>query len=139
MSAVREVETNVPLEPLCRAIGLSRATLYRRRRPQLRVVTARPASPRALATAERDAVADVLTSERFVDRSPAHVVHALLDEGQYLCSERTMYRILACRGAVRERRRQRVHPKYACPELMATAANQVWSWDITRLRTPTKW
>lgn len=139
MNAVREVGTTVPVEPLCRAIGLSRATLYRRRRPTLRAATARPAPPRALAPEERDTVTELLTSERFVDRSPAHVVHVLLDEQRYFCSERTMYRILASRDAVHERRSQRVHPKYACPELMATAPNQVWSWDITRLRTLVKW
>jgi transposase InsO family protein len=81
----------------------------------------------------------VLDSERFVDRAPAEVVATLLDEEQYLCSERTMYRLLAGRAPVRDRRNQLRHPEYAKPELLATAPNQVWSWDITKLLGPKKW
>jgi len=84
-------------------------------------------------------VLDVLCSERFVDRSPSEVFHTLLDEDTYLCSERTMYRILAESHEVKERRNQLRHPKHAKPELMATGPNDVWSWDITKLRTLTKW
>lgn len=82
---------------------------------------------------------EILNSERFVDRSPAQIYATLLDEDTYLCSERTMYRILDERGEVRERRNQLTHPKYVKPQLLATAPNQVWSWDITKLRGPTKW
>ena len=74
-----------------------------------------------------------------MDRSPAEVVATLLDEEVYLCSERTMYRVLASEVPVQERRAQRTHPEYKKPELMATAPNQVWSWDITRLLGPKKW
>ena len=81
----------------------------------------------------------MLASPRFVDRSPAEVVATLLDEGQYLCAERTMYRILAANQPVRERRNQRSHPCYTKPELVATGLNQTWSWDITRLRGPKRW
>ena len=88
---------------------------------------------------ERDEVFDTLCSERFVDRSPTEVAATLLDEDVYLCSERTMYRVLASRAAVQERRAQRSHPEYKKPELMATGPNQVWSWDITRLLGPRKW
>jgi putative transposase len=88
---------------------------------------------------ERERVALVLCSQRFVDRSPAEVFATLLDEKEYLCSERTMYRVLAECRPVRERRNQLQHPKYAKPELMATAPNQVWSWDITKLLGPKKW
>ena len=88
---------------------------------------------------ERGEVFDTLCSERFVDRSPAEVVATLLDEEVYLCSERTMYRVLASEVPVQERRAQRTHPEYKKPELMATAPNQVWSWDITRLLGPKKW
>ena len=88
---------------------------------------------------EQDEVFDILCSQRFVDRSPAEVVATLVDEGVYLCSERTMYRVLASRAAVQERRPQRTHPEYKKPELMATGPNQVWSWDITRLLGPKKW
>jgi putative transposase len=88
---------------------------------------------------ERDLVAAHLYSERFVDRAPAEVVATLLDEEQYLCSERTMSRILAERQPVRERRNQCRHPAYKTPELVATAPNQVWSWDITKLLGAQKW
>ena len=81
----------------------------------------------------------MLAGPRFVDRAPAEVVATLLDEGHYLCSERTMYRILAADQPVRERRNQREHPQYTKPELVATAPNQTWSWDITKLLGPTKW
>ncbi len=82
---------------------------------------------------------DVLNEERFMDLSPLEVYATLLDEGRYLCSIRTMYRILAAQGAVRERRNQLRHPAYKKPELLATAQNQVWSWDITKLKGPVKW
>lgn len=80
----------------------------------------------------------MLHSERFVDRAPEAIVATLLDEGRWLCSARTMYRLLAEQGEVRERRRQRRHPAYKRPELLATAPNQVWSWDVTWLRGPVK-
>ena len=99
----------------------------------------RPTPARALSETERGEVFDTLCSERFVDRSPAEVVATLLDEEVYLCSERTMYRVLASEVPVQERRAQRTHPEYKKPELMATAPNQVWSWDITRLLGPKKW
>jgi transposase InsO family protein len=102
---------------------------------------ARPerASPRALGVQEQQAVLAELRSERFVDQAPAAVYAALLDEGRYLGSERTMYRLLAGAGELRERRDQLRHPAYAKPELLATRANEVWSWDITKLLGPAKW
>jgi hypothetical protein len=78
----------------------------------------------------------VLYEPRFADRSPGEVVATLLDEQRYLCSERTMYRILAAQGASRERRNQLRHPVYTKPELVATAPNEVWSWDIVDLLLP---
>ena len=99
----------------------------------------RPTPARALAPSERKTVIDELHGERFCDRSP-HEVHAtLLEEGRYLCSPRTMYRILASNDEVRERRDQLRHPHYTKPELMATRPNQVWSWDVTKLKGPIKW
>jgi putative transposase len=89
---------------------------------------------RALVPAERQAVLEVLHSERFVDQSPAEVQATLLEEQTYLCSTRTMYRILDAAQEVRERRDQARHPAYAKPELVATAPNQIWSWDITKLK-----
>jgi putative transposase len=125
----------------CRALGQARATLYRRRRPAcLRLVPVpRRRPPRSLGEAERAGVLDLLRSPRFVDLAPAQVYATLLDEGTYLASERTMYRILAENGEVRERRDQLRHPSYAAPELLATAPNRVWSWDITKLRGPRPW
>jgi putative transposase len=125
------------VEALCEALDVSKASYYRHldagpTRP-------RPTPARALAASERQAVLDVLHEPRFVDLAPAQVHTKLLDEGRYLCSERTMYRILAENEEIRERRDQRRHPEYKKPELLATAPNQVWSWDITKLLGPEKW
>ena len=137
MVAIEAVTTTGAITALCLSVGLARATLYRRRQPaRSPTPTVRAASPRALAPAERHAVLDVLHSERFVDQSPAEVHATLLDEQTYLCSTRTMYRVLAAADEVRERRAQARHPAYAKPELVATAPNQVWSWDITKLKGP---
>src|SRR5438477_1106388 len=95
--------------------------------------------PRALAPAERQLVLNHLNAERFQDKAPAEVYATLLDEGTYLCSLRTIYRILQQAGEVRERRDQLHHPHYQKPQLLATAPNQVWSWDITKLLGPVKW
>jgi putative transposase len=91
------------------------------------------------ATPKRAAVLEVCHSSRFVDRAPGEIVATLLDEGTYVASERTFYRLLAASDEVRERRNQRTHPPYAKPELLATKPNEVWSWDITDLRGPVKW
>ena len=102
-------------------------------------MTTRKPSPRALSETEREQVRQELYSERFTDRSPYQVYAALLDENRYLCSVRTMYRVLAQAGACRERRDQLVRPVYRKPELLAQGPNQVWSWDITKLKGPEKW
>jgi putative transposase len=99
----------------------------------------RPKSARALDVAERQKVLNHLHSERFCDKAPAEVFATLLDEGVYLCSIRTMHRILAENGELKERRNQLRHPQYKKPELLATGPNQVWSWDITKLLGPAKW
>jgi putative transposase len=96
-------------------------------------------SPRALVPAERTEVLAVLHAPRFIDLAPAQIYATLLDEGTYHCSERTLYRVLEDEGELHERRAQRRHPLYAAPELLATAPNQLWSWDITRLKGPTRW
>ncbi len=137
--AAEELAPQVGVEPACRALGVSRATFYRRKRPAPGHQQPRPTPARALSKSERDRVVEELTSPRFVDRSPAEVFATLLDEEKYLCSERTMYRILAERQSVHERRNQLQHPKYTKPELVATEPNQVWSWDITKLLGPQKW
>ena len=139
MKATQELAKHVGVKPACTALRVSRATFYRRRSPTTGHQQPRPTPARALSEKERDRVFDTLCSDRFVDRAPAEVVATLLDEDVYLCSERTMYRVLDSREAVQGRRAQRSHPEYKKPELMATGPNQVWSWDITRLLGPKKW
>jgi len=138
--AVQELRPLMGTRPACRALGVAPATIYRRRRPPVpRASRPRPLPARALSTCERDAVLAELHGERFLDTSPAALVATLLDEGRYLASERTMYRMLAQEGEVRERRDQREHPAYQKPELLAECPNQVWSWDITKLKGPATW
>jgi putative transposase len=141
MVAAQQLAVDLPLAPCCTALGVSRASYDRRQqtRPTPPTSQARPTPPRALSSPERQAVLDTLHSERFVDRAPAEVYATLLDENTYLCSIRTMYRVLHQAQEVRERRNQLRHPRYQKPELLATAPNQVWSWDITKLLGPAKW
>ncbi len=137
MVALEAVTVKGATSALCQSVGLARATLYRRRQPaRSSTPTIRAASSRALVPAERQVILEVLHSERFVDQSPAEVQATLLEEQTYLCSTRTMYRILDAAAEVRERRNQARHPAYAKPELVATAPNQIWSWDITKLKGP---
>ena len=137
--AARSLAQQVGIAPACRALGVSRSTFYRRTRPAPGRQQPRPRPARALSEIERKRIEDTLSSPEFVDRSPAEVLATLLDQGLYLCSERTMYRILAANHPVKDRRNQRIHPRHAKPELVATAPNQVWSWDITRLLGPQTW
>ena len=139
LSAARDLAEHVGVRAACKALGVARATFYRRRRPKTGQRQRRPAPARALDATERAEVFRVLCSPRFADRAPAEVYATLLDEGVYLCSERTMHRVLAENQAVRERRAQRSHPNHPKPEVMARAPNEVWSWDITRLLGPEKW
>jgi putative transposase len=120
------------------ALGLATATYYRQIKPKA-APALRPSPPRTLAAHERASVLEVLHEPRFVDLVPAQVYARLLDAKRYLCSERTMYRILEENHEVRERRDQLRHPQYPAPELLATAPNQIWSWDITKLLGPAKW
>jgi putative transposase len=139
LKAAVDLALEVGVQRACKALGVSRATFYRRRAVVPKCQQPRRRPIRSLGHQEREHVLAVLDSERFVDRAPAEVVATLLDEEQYLCSERTMYRLLAGRAPVRDRRNQLRHPEYAKPELLATAPNQVWSWDITKLLGPKKW
>ena len=137
MIAIEAVTAHGETSALCQSVGVARATLYRRRQPtRVSLPTPRAPSSRALGPVERHVVLDALHSERFVDQSPAEVQATLLEEETYLCSTRTMYRILNAAQEVRERRDQARHPAYAKPELVATAPNQIWSWDITKLKGP---
>jgi putative transposase len=137
MEKIAEVSPCLGVRATCEALGVAPATYYRSRRPER---TPEPrSSSRALSPQERQEVLDTLHEPRFVDAAPAQVVATLLDEERYLCSERTMYRVLRDNEEVRERRNQLRHPSYAAPELMATGPNELWSWDITKLKGPVKW
>jgi putative transposase len=138
IATVTQMGPQLGIAPTCAALGLPRATYYRRRQPRPVSPRRRP-PPRALTAAEQSTVLARLHEPRFVDLAPAEVYATLLDEGAYLCSERTMYRLLARRAEVRERRDQLRHPAYAAPELLARHPNELWSWDITKLLGPAKW
>ena len=140
-ASVTKLAASVGTAAACRALSTSRAGVYRRRSPcsvTAKFTTGR-GSHRALSMAERATVLDALHSDRFVNDSPAQVYATLLDEGTYLASQSTMYRLLAASGEVRERRDQLRRPHYAKPELLATTPNELWSWDITKLLGPQKW
>lgn len=139
---ITELVPLVGVKAACAAVGRSRATHYRKHRrtpaPARAARTPKP-QPRALSAGEQAEVLAVLHSARFVDLAPAEVHAILLDEGVYLCSISTMYRLMRARGEVRERRAQATHPARVKPELIAQTPNQVWSWDITKLHGPAKW
>jgi putative transposase len=144
-NAAGELTPLVGRAKACEAVGLARATHYRRHRvappkpkpsaPRLE----RRVQPRALSAAERAEVLQVLHSARFVDTAPATVYATLLDEGRYLASISTMYPLLRERGETGDRRRHAVHPATVKPEPVAAGPNEVWSWDITKLHGPAKW
>jgi len=143
MTALDQLRPLVGMKRACQALAVPRATMYRRRRACLPTAQSSKKAPRhasrALSESEQSTVLQCLHEERFQDSSPAQVYAALLDEGRFHCSIRTMYRLLEAGGESRERRDQLTHPPYQKPELLATEANQLWSWDITKLRGPVKW
>ena len=143
IAAVRELAQTVGVATACQALVLPRSGFYRGLAPatptESSAAPVRVAPPRTLSPAEQAQVRAVLNSERFQDCAPREVYATLLDEATYLCSWRTMYRFLAQDQAVCERRNQLRHPAYAKPELLATGPNQLWSWDITKLRGPKTW
>jgi len=138
IEAAEQLGESVGVSAACQALGVPRSSLYRTRQPE-KAPQPRPAPERALSQEEKAQVRRVLNSERFQDCAPRQVYATLLDEGEYLCHWRTMYRILDEHGEVRERRNQLEHPPYIKPELLATGPNQLWSWDITKLKGPAKW
>ena len=137
MQAIDTASGTIGTAAACEALGMPSASVYRRRQPA-RPSASRPAPPRALDPIERQGVLDLLHT-RFIDHAPAQMHATLLDEGTYLCSPRTMYRILDAAQEIKERRDQVRRPHYAAPELLATRPNEVWSWDITKLLGPAKW
>jgi len=136
MTAIKERDAALGARAACRALGIASASFYRSgvaRTPRSR------RSARQLSEHERIDAISLCQEPRFADCAPAQIVAQLLDEGRYLCSERTLYRLLAANGQVRERRDQLRHPSYPVPQLLAAAPNQLWSWDITKLLGPAKW
>lgn len=139
MAVVAQQRTVIGIAPACAALSVARASFYRRQHPTGAGARRPRFVPRALLPDERMQVLARLTDDRFADRAPAQVYATLLDEGTFLCSIPTMYRILREHRLVRDRRNQRRHPSYHKPELLATGPNEVWSWDITKLLGPVKW
>ena len=137
MTVAQELALEIGPLAACEAMGVSRATFYRERKPK-GPPGPRPTPKRALSERERQAVLAECHKEEFVDRPPATIQATLADRGIYLCSTRTMYRILDAAKEVKERRKQAAHPVYVKPELCALAPNQVWSWDITDLKGPVR-
>ena len=141
MNSVLSLSHDVGKKPACEALQVPRATFYRHHNansnPCRQNIAVRPQPPQALDAGERQAVIEILHSERFLDDTPYQIYATLLDEGQYHCSIRTMYP--KQHGSVIERRKHVQRPHYAKPELLATAPNEVWSWDITKLKGPVKW
>jgi len=140
MNAVTELAETVPVEHACESLGVPRGSYYRWLSPEFGPhpkPRPRPAPAWALAPSERDQVLELLNTE-FMDETPYTAYATLLDREEYYCSSRTMYRILSDVDAVRERRRQRRHPKRVKPSLVATGPNQIWTWDITKLKGPKK-
>lgn len=140
MGLLQQRDACVSVAAACEVLGLSRATLYRVRRPAPASARfrPRPPSPRRLSAEERQRILDVFHSPEFADQPPAEVYAALLERGEYIASIRTMYRVLAEAGEVRERRNVRAAQVHPMPSLTATAPNQVWTWDITKLATTEK-
>jgi putative transposase len=144
VSATYTLSLEVGKKPACEALSVPRATFYRhmdrRGFTPPKGDDLRPLPPMALSQEERQIVIDTLHSDRFQDKAPYAVYATLLDEGEYYCSIRTMYRILSSEhGCVKERRRGHQRTHYKKPELLATGPNEVWSWDITKLKGPVKW
>jgi transposase InsO family protein len=140
IQSAEDLALAVGVSAACRALRVARSGLYRRRHPHATSLPRpRPPPARALSPVERAQVRDVLNSPRFEDCAPQPVYATLLDEGTYLCSISSLYRILRQNSEIRERRNQLRHPTFATPRLMATAPNQVWTWDITKLRGPVTW
>lgn len=140
MEATVSLSKKVGKKAACAAMAIPRATFYRHQEQSTTIEThMRPAPPLALSPVERQAILDVAHEQRFWDATPYQMYATLLDEGQYLGSIRTIYRVLSDNNEVRERRKQVSRPRYQKPELLATAPNEVWSWDITKLKGPAKW
>lgn len=137
MEEAAALSEEVGVSAACQAYSIPRSSFYAAQQPRERSAPRPP--PRALSRTEKAAVRQVLNSERFQDQAPREVYAALLDEGEYYCHWRTMYRVLDEHDEVRERRNQLRHPSYTRPELLATGVNQVWSWDVTKLLGPKKW
>jgi len=140
------LDTSISIDALCIALVIPRATYYRHldrleqsQNVALKVVLPKKTPENALRKQERQTVLDLLHSDRFIDKTPYEIYYELIDQGEYHCSIRTMYRVLEEQGESKDRRLQRNHRDAVKPELLATRQNEVWSWDITKLLGPQKW
>jgi putative transposase len=138
MNITKSLAQEVGVRPACNALDVSRAGFYRWRHPREKELSCH-ISPLALSFEKRNEVLDILHADRFIDKAPQEIYATLLDEKSYLCSVRTMYRILEKEGELKERRKQVSRPQYTKPEILARAPNEAWSWDITKLKGPVKW
>lgn len=140
MDTVKDLARHTNIQSACKNLAVARASFYRSMSPK-KIIAKSERKPNGLALKadERQQVLDALHSERFMDKTPYEIYPALMDEGKHLCSIRTMYRILDQEKEIKERRKGHRTKNYAKPELLATAPNQVWSWDITKLKTGVKW
>ena len=140
MNAITELSTLTGRAAACKHLAMPRSTYYHRLKPRVCMpsVIVRPSPPHTLTDEERQIILDIAHSDRFINASPAEIVYVLIDEGIYIASERTFYRVLADNNEIRERRNLARRPHYAAPELLATAPNQVWTWDITNLKSMTR-
>jgi putative transposase len=142
MEAALTLSADIGIKSACESLDVPRSGFYRMqtlKRAPFMEPRKRSSPPRTLSLKERQGVLDILHTDRFADKAPQEVYATLLDEGEYHCSISTMYRILDENQEVKERRNQLTHPVYQKPELLATAPNEVWSWDITKLLGPEKW
>ncbi len=143
IKSVEQLAVNGSVTAACLALAVPRSSLYRALASEeergVKPAKVRPASARALSESEKAEVRQLLNSERYQNLTPREIYADLLDQGIYLCAWRTMYRILEEHGEVKERRNQLRRPHYQRPELLAIQPNQVWSWDITKLRGSESW
>lgn len=139
MHLIKQYAPQYKVKPTCRVLDVHPSSYYRWLEAQRHPKADRRRPPRKCSDEEEQQVLDLLSSERFMNESPTSMYATLLDEGMYICSERTMYRILERHKLLKKRQYQREHPVYTKPELLATGPNQVWSWDITKIKGPKSW
>lgn len=138
MNAVRDIADAMPIRQACRIFDLSHATYYRALRPPLPAESRYPTPANKLSRKQRQVILDLLVHPDHVDKTPYALYYHLLDQGTYLCSVRTMYRLLNEQGWSKQRRELLRRPPCQRPQLVARGPNEVWSWDISNIKGPAK-